>query len=89
MNISASKYILKRAGCKDSLTIDTFDVPAVADILHPHYPLMTIPIMNRKANSTANALLTLCIKDTTGFQAVRNGVTTDLPNGSARELGKI
>jgi hypothetical protein len=76
------------AGCKDAWTLDTFDVPAEADILDPVDPLMTVPIMNRKANSTAYALLTICSKDTTEFQAVRNGVTTDLPNGSAREATK-
>jgi hypothetical protein len=76
------------AGCKDALTEDTFDVPAEADILDPADVAMAIPIINRKANSTAYALLTICIKDATGFQAVRNGITTDLPNGSAREAWK-
>jgi hypothetical protein len=45
-------------------------------------------ILERKANDTAYALLTISIKDETGFQAARNGVTTTLPSGSAREAWK-
>jgi hypothetical protein len=40
----------------------------------------------RKANSAAYALLTVVVKDVTGFQAIRNGCT--LPSGSAREAWK-
>jgi hypothetical protein len=39
----------------------------------------------RKANATDYALLTICIKSATGFQAVRNGVSTGLLNGDARK----
>jgi hypothetical protein len=42
-------------------------------------------ILARKANDAAYALLTISVKDKTGFQAVSNGITTDLPPGSARE----
>jgi hypothetical protein len=42
----------------------------------------------RKANSAAYALLTVVVKDVTGFQAIRNGCTDDLPSGSARESWK-
>jgi hypothetical protein len=43
------------AGCKDALTLDTFAVPAEADTLDPADPEMAIPIIIRKANSTAFA----------------------------------
>jgi transposase InsO family protein len=72
------------AGCKDVLTLDTVVVPAEDEDLDPADPLNTLPIARRKANCTAYALLTITIKDATGFQAIRNGKTTDLPNGSAR-----
>jgi hypothetical protein len=45
-------------------------------------------LLLRKANSVAYALLTVVVKDVTGFQAIRNGCTDDLPSRSAREAWK-
>jgi hypothetical protein len=73
------------AGCKQVLTSDTYVVPAEAEVLSNIDPDHEEALIARKANSTAYALLTICIKDATGFQAVRNGVSTGLPNGDARK----
>jgi hypothetical protein len=72
------------AGCKDVLTLDTIITPAEATVLDPANAAHADTIRRRKANSTAYALLTITVTGATGFQAVRNGVTPTLPNGSAR-----
>jgi hypothetical protein len=73
------------AGCKDALVSDTYDVPASDLELND---LQEVLLKRRKANATAYAMLTITVKDNTGFQAVRNGVTKKLPDGSAREAWK-
>ena len=78
--------ICQIAGCKQVLTSDTYVVPDETTVLDP--TTQAAEILARKANDTAYALLTISIKDETGFQAVRNGVTTVLPSGSAREAWK-
>ena len=74
------------AGCKEVLKSDIYAVSAATAVLDP----MTdaAEIIARKANSTAYALLTVSIKDATGFQAISCAVTTDLPEGSARQAWK-
>ena len=75
-------------GCKDALISDTYQVPAEAAVLDETTAAGKEDLQKRRANDSAYALLTICIKDPTGFQAIRNGVTTDLPNGSARQAWK-
>ena len=70
------------AGCKEVLINDNYAVPKESETLDATND--ADKILARKANATAYALLTVVIKDPTGFQAIRNGCTTDLPNGSAR-----
>ena len=74
------------AGCKEVLTSDTYAVPAANAVLDPITD--AAELIARKANNTAYALLTISIKDATGFQAIRSAVTTDLPEGSARQAWK-
>ena len=76
------------AGCKEVLVSDTVQVPAETVDLDPLDPANDQDIKLRKANSTAYALLTMVINNPTAFQAIRNGCTTALPNGSAREAWK-
>jgi hypothetical protein len=73
--------------CKEVLTSDTYKVPKSSEDLDDD--LNKSAIKARKANASAYALLTILIKDPTGFQAVRNGKTEDLPDGSARQAWKI
>jgi hypothetical protein len=77
------------AGCKTVLIDDTYQVPAdnvdLTDIIDPD---VVKQLEKRKANGTAYALLTISVKDNTGFQAIRNAVTTNLPNGCARTAWK-
>jgi hypothetical protein len=70
-------------GCKQVLTSDTYAVPTEAAVLDPE--TQAAQILARKSNDTAYELLKISVKDETGFHAFRNGVTTDLPSGSARE----
>jgi hypothetical protein len=72
-------------GCKDALVSDTFKCPASTEVIND---LQEEKKNARQANSTAYALLTITVKDPTGFQAIRNGKTSELPNGSAREAWK-
>jgi Reverse transcriptase (RNA-dependent DNA polymerase) len=69
------------AGCKDALINENFKCPKFDENLDETKD--TDKIRLRKANATAYALLTITIKDPTGFQAVRNGKTKELPDGSA------
>ena len=64
-------------GCKQVLISDDYKVPK-------HDEDLDNDLNKAEANSAAYALLTITIKDPTGFQAVRNGKSTDLPDGSAR-----
>jgi hypothetical protein len=77
------------AGCKMVLIDDTYQVPAdnvdLMDIIDPD---TVKQLERRKANGSAYALLTVSVKDTTGFQAIRNAVTINLPNGCARSAWK-
>jgi hypothetical protein len=73
------------AGCKEALVSDTYNVPPSDLELND---LQEDLLKRRKANATAYAMLTITVKDSTGFQAVRNGVTKSLPDGSAREAWK-
>ena len=70
------------AGCKNVLIDDKVNIPKESEDLDPTVDIEKCAL--RKANATAYAMLTVVIKDTTGFQAVRNGCTTDNPNGLAR-----
>jgi hypothetical protein len=76
------------SGCKDALVNENFAVPLENEVLDPTDAADVFKATNRKANATAYALLTVVVKHSTGFQAIRNGVTKDLPNGSAREAWK-
>jgi hypothetical protein len=77
------------SGCRDALTSDTYGVPPESMELDSALDQDDlIPERKRKANAQAYALLTICIKDPTGFQAIRNGVSTDLPSGDARQAWK-
>jgi hypothetical protein len=68
------------------LTSDTYAVPAVETVLDP--VTQAAQLLVRKSNDTAHALLTITVKDETGFQTVRNGITATHPSGSAREAWK-
>jgi Reverse transcriptase (RNA-dependent DNA polymerase)/gag-polypeptide of LTR copia-type len=70
------------AGCKEVLTDDNYAVPKSSDVLDPATDADKIAA--RKANAMAYALLTITVRDQTGFQAIRNGKNADLPEGSAR-----
>jgi hypothetical protein len=69
--------------CREALTSDTFNVPAETAVLDP--ATQQAAIARREANSYAYALLTCVVTDPTGHMAIRNGCTTPLPSGSARE----
>jgi gag-polypeptide of LTR copia-type len=73
-------------GCKQVLTSDSYVVPDETDVLDPVTDAAAI--LARKANDTAYGLLTISVKDETGFQALRNGITDELPSGSARHAWK-
>jgi gag-polypeptide of LTR copia-type len=72
--------------CKEVLLDDNYGVPKSTDTLDPEDDAEEI--IKRKANNTAYALLTITIKDSTGFQAVRSATTKDLPDGCARTAWK-
>jgi spore germination protein YaaH len=74
------------SGWKQVLLDDNLAVPAESENLDPVTDAALLLL--RKANSAAYALLTVVVKDVTGFQAIRNGCTDDLPSGSAREAWK-
>jgi hypothetical protein len=72
--------------CKEVLIDDNYDVPNSTEILDPEND--ADKIIRRKANNTAYALLTIAIKDSTGFQSVRSATTSDFPDGCARTAWK-
>jgi hypothetical protein len=63
-------------------------VPAEGVALDPADPVEATLIASRLANSTAYALLCCNVIDPIGHMAIRNGCTTLLPSGSAREACK-
>jgi hypothetical protein len=69
------------AGFREVLTDENLVIPPDADTLDPAKQRAEIPL--RKANTTAYSLLLITIQDPIGFQAIRNGVYGDHPNGLA------
>ena len=73
------------SNCKEALIDDEFYCPSDSEDLED---TQKDELKARKANRLAYALLTMTVKDATGFQAIRNGKTKRLPDGSAREAWK-
>jgi hypothetical protein len=71
--------ICQIADCKQVFASD----PEETDVLDP--VTNAEDLLARKANDTAYSLLTISVKDESCFQAVRNGITDELPSGSARK----
>jgi hypothetical protein len=77
------------AGCKRVLIDDTYNVPSESTDLSDKNKAGVLELLEKqKSNGTAYALLAISVKDTTGFQAIRNAVSNDLPNGCARTAWK-
>ena len=76
------------SGCKEVLVSDTVQVPNESTILDATNATHKEDIKLRTANNTAYALLTMVVNNPTAFQVIRNGCTTALPNGSARQAWK-